>query len=69
MYTTEDVNPYPHISPRVSHCSTCLHLSNLINIWGVWWSLVCQGFGDAKEGSRFCSLEVIDEEAWIDQIG
>jgi hypothetical protein len=25
-------------------------------------------FGDAKEGLRFCSLEVVDEEAWIDQV-
>ena len=26
------------------------------------------GFGDAKEGLRFCSLEVVGEGAWIDKV-
>jgi len=27
--------------------------------------LMCWGFGDAYEGLRFCSLEVVSEETWI----
>ena len=26
------------------------------------------GFGVTKEGLRFCGLEVVGEEAWIDQV-
>jgi hypothetical protein len=28
---------------------------------------VCRDCGNAKEGLRFCSLEVVGQEAWIDQ--
>jgi hypothetical protein len=30
--------------------------------------LVCQGFDDTKEGSRFGSLEIVGEGAWIDKV-
>ena len=26
------------------------------------------GFGDVKEGLRFCSLEVVGDEGWIDEV-
>ena len=31
-------------------------------------TVVCWSFGDVKEGLRFCSLVVVGEEAWIDQV-
>ena len=62
MQTTKECNPHPRIVPRV-----CTSQTGWI-FWGVGRSLVCRGCGNAKEGLRFCSLEVVDEEAWIDPV-
>ena len=29
---------------------------------------MCWSFGDVREGLRFCDLEVVGEEPWIDQV-
>jgi hypothetical protein len=62
IQTTKEVNPHPHIMPCV-----CASRTGTI-FWSVWWSLVCRGCSDAKEGLRFCALEVVGEEVWIDQL-
>lgn len=62
MQTTKEVIPTP------SHYGTCLHFLNLINISRGSVVFGVLGFGDAKEGLRFCSLGVVGGEAWSDPI-
>ena len=62
MQTTKEVNVHPCIAPHI--CTSWIGST----FWGSWWSLLCWGFGDAKEGIRFRSLEVVGEESWIDQV-
>ena len=46
----------------------CLRFSNWINILRGLVITGVSGFDDAEEGLRVCSLEVVIEEAWIDQV-
>lgn len=62
MQTTKEGIPTP------SHYGMCLHFSNRINISRGLMVVGVLGFGDAKEGLRFCSLEVVGVEAWSDPV-
>ena len=61
-YSCKIINRHTHIASHV--CSS--QIGSMF--WGVRWSLVYQGLGDAKEGLSCCSLEVVCEEDWIDQV-